>query len=84
MGGTNGVLWALQHCSSVDAFGFGWPTDPRLPKWYYDAVGACFEGKKVTEFAFGQERLDSVNAHDYEFEHRLLQDLHDHGVIRKF
>lgn len=84
MAGTTGVLWALQHCSSVDAFGFGFPTNPGRPKWYYDAVGACFQRKTTQTFAHGQDRLDNIYAHDYEFEHRLMTDLHDHGVIRRF
>ena len=84
MAGTTGVLWALQHCSTVDTFGFGFSTNPGRPKWYYDAVGACFERKTTQTFAHGQDRLDNIYAHDYEFEHRLLTDLHDHGVIRRF
>ena len=82
--GLTGVLWALQHCRTVDAYGFGFDND--APRWYYDAKAAC-----PAERA-GRERMENVHisstvtsefeAHDLVFEEQLLADLDAFGVIR--
>ena len=89
------MIWALQHCSSVEAFGFG-HVEPGANAWYYDAATACpaereSRGLWQVENERGsggevrrQATVSASYAHDLVFEQRLVQDLHDYGVIRKW
>ena len=78
------IALALQSgCASVDLYGFGW-SHGTGPRWYYDRNATC-----PRDFRYDTTR-DGVDGgmpywfpdHDFDFETRLLRDLHDLGVVR--
>jgi hypothetical protein len=81
--GLAALLWAVEVCETVSAFGFGladWHA-----KWYYDAVAAqVWPGAQKMYGDFARLGKDDSKYHDWEYEQDLLDTLAAAGIITRY